>query len=301
MTRHMCVVLAWVAGATVLPGRLAPDEDQRAVFSSKVEAVRIDALITDNGKTVRDLTAADFEISDNGVSQQVDLISFDQIPLNVVMALDMSSSLTEDRLAQLRAAGGMLVGSLEPNDQAALITFTEAVTQGAGLTADLRRLRAAIETAEPSEGTRSTALVDAVFSALLVAESDVGRSLVVVFSDGVDTISWLRPEDVFEVAKRSDAIVYAVATRHGGRSDFLVDLTDATGGSLFEVESTKDLGATFVAVLNEFRQRYLLSYTPRGVAKDGWHSVTVRLKGRNVKVKARPGYWADKWATPRRR
>jgi VWFA-related protein len=269
-------------------------QDQRAVFSSKVEAIRVDALITDRGKTVRDLTAADFDVSDNGVSQQVDLISFDQIPLNVVMALDMSSSLTVDRLAQLKTAGGMLVGSLKPNDQAALITFTEAVTQGTGLTADLQRLRTAVEATEPSWETRSTSLVDAVFSALLVAESDVGRSLVVVFSDGVDTASWLRPDDVIEVAKRSDAIVYAVATRQVGRSDFLIDLTDATGGSLFEVESTKDLGSTFVAVLNEFRQRYLLSYTPRGVAPDGWHGVAVRVKGRDVKVKARPGYWADK-------
>jgi VWFA-related protein len=294
VTRHMCVVLAWVAGATILPGRLAPGQDQRAVFSSKVEAVRVDALITDKGKTVRDLTAADFDVSDNGVPQQVDLISFDQIPLNVVMALDVSSSLTVDRLAQLRTAGGMLIGSLKPNDQAALITFTEAVTQGTGLTADLRRLHAALEATEAPRGTRSTALIDAVFSALLVAESDVGRSLVVVFSDGVDTMSWLRSDEVIEVAKRSDAIVYAVATRHGGRSDVLVDATDATGGSLFEVESTKDLGATFVAVLNEFRQRYLLSYTPYGVEKGGWHSVAVRVKGRDVKVKARPGYWADK-------
>jgi VWFA-related protein len=294
MIPRVCVVFALVAGCAAQPGASEPDQDQRAVFASRVAAIRVDALVTDNGKAVRDLSAGDFEVSDNGVSQQVDLISFDQIPINVVMALDMSSSLTDAGLAQLKAACGTLVGSLKPHDQAALISFTEAVTQGAGLTADLQRLRTAIEKTEPSWGTRSTALVDAAFSALLVAESDVGRSLVVVFSDGLDTVSWLRPLDVIDVAKRSDAIAYAVATRQGGRSDFLVDLTEATGGSLFEVESTKDLGATFVAILNEFRQRYLISYTPRGVATTGWHSVVVRVKGRNLKVKARPGYWADK-------
>jgi hypothetical protein len=67
---------------------------------------------------------------------------------------------------------------------------------------------------------------------------------------------------------------------------------DATGGSLTEVESKDDIGAAFLQILDEFRQRYLISYTPRGVARDGWHAVTVRVKSRGgLKVKARPGYW----------
>ncbi|MDO8836399.1 MAG: hypothetical protein Q7V01_12435, partial [Vicinamibacterales bacterium] len=131
-----------------------------------------------------------------------------------------------------------------------------------------------------------------LFAGLLTAESDVGRALVVVFSDGVDTGSWLRAEAVLDVAKRSDAVVYAVTTLHEGRGEFLSHVVEATGGSLTEVESKDDIGAAFLQVLDEFRQRYLISYTPRGVAKDGWHAVNVRVKSRSgLKVKARPGYW----------
>jgi hypothetical protein len=89
-------------------------------------------------------------------------------------------------------------------------------------------------------------------------------------------------------------VVYAVATKRGGRSEFLETLTDASGGSLFEIETTKDLGQAFLKVLDEYRHRYLLSYTPSGAAKVGWHKLSVRVPGREVKVKARPGYWAEK-------
>ena len=73
---------------------------------------------------------------------------------------------------------------------------------------------------------------------------------------------------------------------------FLEELTELTGGASYEVESTKDLGAVFLRVLDEFRQRYLLSYSPQGVSRDGWHRLDVRVKGRKVSVKNRPGYLA---------
>ena len=70
------------------------------------------------------------------------------------------------------------------------------------------------------------------------------------------------------------------------------DLIALTGGKRFEVESTTNLGATFLSVLQEFRQRYLVSYSPRGVSNTGWHQIERRIRGRNATVKARPGYMA---------
>ena len=69
-----------------------------AVFSSKVEAVRVDVLVTDNSRAILGLGPSDFELSDNGVPQHVELVSFDQIPLNVILALDMSDSVAGERL-----------------------------------------------------------------------------------------------------------------------------------------------------------------------------------------------------------
>ena len=260
---------------------------QNASFSAKIEAVRVDVLVTDKGQPVRGLGPADFEILDNGVLQQVDLVSFEQIPLNVILALDMSDSVSGERLDHLRAAGHALLNGLKREDQAALVTFRNAVTLGASLTGDPSLVRQALDAAEP-EG--DTALVDGTYAAMVVGESDVGRALLIVFSDGLDTSSWLHAGAVLDTAKRSDVVAYAVSVGRV-KSEFLQDLTSFTGGRLFEIEKTANLSSIFLSVLEEFRHRYLVSYTPRGVAKDGWHRLTVRVK-RNTTVKARPGYLA---------
>ena len=61
---------------------------------------------------------------------------------------------------------------------------------------------------------------------------------------------------------------------------------------MFAVESTNDLSATFARILEEFRMRYLISYSPEGVAPGGWHELDVRVRTRGAAVKARPGYFA---------
>jgi VWFA-related protein len=264
---------------------------QQATFSSKVEAVRVDVLVTENGRPVRSLGRADFEVFDNDVRQQVDLVSFEQLPLNVILTLDMSDSVVGDRLSHLRAAGLGLLDGLKKGDQAALITFNHVVALGADLTSDWSRVRKALEQAQP---TGNTSVVDASFAGMMLGESDVGRALVIVFSDGLDTSSWLAPDAVLSMSKRCDAVVYAVSASRVPNPGFLRDLSEQTGGRLFEIESAKSLSAVFLQVLEEFRQRYLVSYSPSGVSAEGWHRLTVRVKGRNMEVKARPGYIAGR-------
>jgi len=268
-------------------GVIAGAQTQSPSFSTKIEAIRVDVLVTDRGQPVRGLGPADFEILDNGVLQQVDLVSFEQIPLNVVLALDMSESVAGERLDHLRAAGHALLAGLKKDDQAALVTFRSDVTLDADLSGNPRVVRDALDRAEPAG---ETALVDGAYAGMAVGESDVGRALLIVFSDGLDTSSWLLPDSVLETARRSDVVAYAVSVGRV-KTEFLRDLTSFTGGRLFEVEKTANLQAIFLSVLEEFRQRYLVSYTPRGVAKDGWHRLTVRVKRGGI-VKARPGYLA---------
>jgi VWFA-related protein len=262
---------------------------QSAAFSSRVEAVRVDALVTDNGQVIRGLEPADFEILDNGVMQTVNLVSFDQIPLNVILALDMSDSVAGERLEQLRGAGGGLLAALHKEDQAALVEFSHAVQLGAKLTADVATVRQALGSAH---GTGMTALVDGTYAGIMVGESDAGRGLLIVFSDGVDTASWLRADAVLDTAKRADVVVYGVSVVSRLKPDFLREITSVTGGRLFEIEKTTNLTSTFLGILDEFRHRYLVSYTPTGVAKDGWHKLDVRVKNRRATIKSRPGYLA---------
>jgi len=277
----LVVVLLLVATAVIV-------RPQDVSFSSQTRAVRVDVLVTDKGQPLLGLAAGDFEVRDNGVPQHIDLVSFDQIPLSVTLALDMSDSVAGERLGRLRAAAGGLLAGLRSTDQAALITLSHIVQLRAGLTTDHGAVRVALDKAQ---GLGETALVDGIYAGIMVGESDVGRSLLIVFSDGVDTSSWLSPHSVLDIAKRSDVVAYGVATRSPLNPAFLRDLTAITGGQLFEVEKTANLDTIFLRVLEEFRRRYLLSYTPRGVAPDGWHRLDVRVK-RNATVKARPGYLA---------
>jgi Ca-activated chloride channel homolog len=263
---------------------------QGPTFASKVEAVRVDVLVTEQGRPVRDLHADEFEVLDNGVRQEVDLVSFEQVPLNAILVLDMSASVAGERLDHLRAAARGLLDGLKAEDQAALVTFSHVVFQGSDLTTNLERVRAAIDrTFAPGE----TSLVDGIHTGMMLGEADAGRSLLIVFSDGFDTASWLSADSVLDTAKRADVVVYAVAVGTSPKATFLRDLSALTGGTFFRVESTRNLGATFLGILDEFRYRYLVSYSPRDVVKGGWHKLEVRVKRKGVTVKARPGYLAN--------
>lgn len=298
MTNRMCLGLALLVSAGTASTMPVGAElvsalhvVQKPTFSARVEVVRIDVLVTENNQPIRGLRASDFEVLDNGVPQRVDFASFEQLPLRVVLAFDMSSSVAGERLAHLRSAGDALLNALTKEDQAALVTFSQVVALGSALTSDLGLVRGALRRVE-ADG--DTALVDGTYAAMVIGESDVGRGLLIVFSDGIDTSSWLTPDAVLETAKRSDVVAYCVAVaRSRASSDtFLRDLSVFTGGSLIERESTSNLEALFLRVLDEFRQRYLVGYSPRGVSRDGWHRIEVRVKGRRATVKARPGYIA---------
>ena len=276
----------WLA-PVVLTAAVLPLPQQNPTFTSRIDAVRVDVLVKDGDEIVEGLGASDFEVFDNGVRQVVDLASFAELPLNVVLALDMSDSVAGSRLRNLRNAGRTLLSGLLTEDQAALITFSHAVSLGADLTTDLDQITSALDDAA---AFGDTALVDASFAGIVVGESDVARSLLLVFSDGLDTSSFLRPDDVFDIARRTDTVVYAVAAGPPQRAGFLGQLSALTGGTLLQVSTSADLTAVFLQILEEFRQRYLISYSPRGVPSEGWHALEVRVRGRDVEVQARPGY-----------
>ena len=286
MTWRSCAT-ARAAACVAALGASVVAAAQQPTFSSRLEAVRVDVLVSEGGQPVRGLRPGDFVVLDNGIPQTVDLASFETLPVNVILALDHSKSVTGDRLAQLQDAARTVLRALAPRDQAALVTFSHRVALPRALTHDSREVVAAVEAARPGG---ETALFDAIYAGLLAGVNDPSRNLVLVFSDGVDTASWLSPAQILETAKRSDAVIYALSPKDAGSLSFLRDLTDQTGGSTFEVDSLRELSTRFVAILEEFRHRYLLSFSPKGVQPAGWHKLEVRVKNRRATVKARPGY-----------
>ena len=269
---------------------LVPAVDAQApTFSTRREVVRVDVLVSAGGRPVTGLTRGDFDVRDNGVLQTIDLARLESLPLNVVLAFDLSRSVAGHRLAHLKQAGRAVLEALGPGDRTALLTFSDVPTLRQALTTDPALVRSALERLE---GRGDTALVDGLYASILVGESDAGRSLVIVFSDGMDTTSWLQPSHVLETVRRSEVVVYGVTTGQSRDAAFLREVGKATGGGALEVGSTAELARTFVAIFDEFRYRYLLTYTPAGVDQDGWHELDVRVKRRGAAVTAaRPGYF----------
>jgi VWFA-related protein len=281
---------------------------QQPVFKSGVEMVRVDALVTRDDTPIEGLAAEDFEVFDNGVRQTIDHVLSSEDPIDVMLTLDTSASLDKSELARLADAVRSAVADLKPGDRAGLITFSEELQQLVPLSGRLDLLPQALDRVAASG---ATTLVDAAYAALLSTRAKGRRSLAILFTDGLDTWSWLRPAWVLDVAKRSETVVYTVELREAiapfvripgvrGRIDqreyyrsvtrFLGDLAEATGGRRLDAGDFDRLQATLENVLDEFRRRYVIAYAPQGVAAAGWHTLEVRVKRRGVTVRARPGY-----------
>jgi len=280
LLRIVALGVATAAAVSAQSGQQAPR------FVSRGEIVRLDVLVTDRGRPIPGLKPTDFTVLDNDVPQTVEFLSTDELPLNVILNFDVSGSVAGQRLQDLRAAGRAVLDNLKPADRAALVSFTQSVGLRSALTADLAQLRTALDQSQPGG---QTSIIDASLAGLVVGAADAGRSLMLTFSDGVDTASALPPASVIDVARRTEVVVFGVSAGKL-RTAFLKDLANTTGGDTVEIQSTAELRATLVRLLNEYRQRYLLAYAPTGVASAGFHAIRVSVTKKGATVKTRQGY-----------
>lgn len=274
----------------VLCGVLVSGLPQVPQFRAVVKEVRVDVLVIRNGEPVTGLAQADFEVRDNGAVQRINALTSEDLPVNVVLALDASNSVKGKRLGHLQQAGRHLIAGLRATEQAALVRFADTVVIGSGLTGNLAAVDRALMS--PAEG-RNTPLVDAADCALLLAGTSPGtRSLVIVFSDGIEVSSYMTRAAALETAKRSDAVVYGVTLNKSPES-FIGDLADTTGGEMIRLDKVDDLDTAFARVLERFRHRYVLSFTPSADEKGEWHRLDVRVRQRGVTVQSRRGYFGS--------
>jgi VWFA-related protein len=284
MSRTLFIMVIVVAA-------LAPAIAQQPTFSIRSETVRVDALVTDRGRPVRGLRPDDFELLDSGIPQQIAFVNFEELPLTVTMALDVSASISREGLGHLRDGGHAVLENLKPQDQASLMTFADEVTVREPLTSMTGRLERALDALQTSDEVfAGTALIDACYAAMTVTDDGPGRGLLIVFTDGVDTSSWLPAARVLDVFRRADLVAYAVSTAPLPKGSFLRELSEVTGGGAIQISSSDAIRSTFVRILDEFRQRYIVSYSPSNVPASGWHPITLRVRNRKVDIKSRAGY-----------
>jgi VWFA-related protein len=280
--RDVALTLTLLVSA-ILVGAAAP----QPTFRAQVDLVRLDVLAVRDGRPVPGLTKGDFEVRDNGVVQQVEHVSFAQVPLDVTLVLDTSRSVAGEKLRHLQDASHAFLAGLAPADRAGLLIFNETLAVESALTHELARVHAAIDRVR---GRGATSLRDAIHAALLWPTRAEMRTLILVFSDGLDTISWLTDNEVTDTAHGSDAVVYGVAMGSAGDVDHLLKrVAEATGGRLLDAGSSRRLRSVFLEILEEMKARYIVSYYPP--PQEGWHDVRVSLRRGRGDVTARRGYY----------
>ena len=113
------------------------------VFRADAEAVLLDAFVTRGGEPVAGLTAADFEVTEDGQRRAIELVPTGDVPLAAMLVFDTSMSVTGPKLEHLRTASGAFLAGLGPGDQALLLTFSHGVRLRAPLTPDRDAVHAA--------------------------------------------------------------------------------------------------------------------------------------------------------------
>ena len=280
----------------------APAAQQKPlVFRAGTAGVAVDVSVTDGRKAVLELTAADFELYDNGVRQEITNAGVEAIPFDLHLVVDTSASLTGPMFEQFKRDVATIGGMLRPQDRLRLVTFS---TRGLDVFGWREGNTALPLTRIATAG--ATAFYQAL-AAVLVREADAGRrQLIVAMSDGYDNVSFLDAPDVRDLARQANAVLHVVLRKQtgaparskgwvpysgAGNINALRDAAEATGGRLRSVDPNESLTAAFKTALDEFRTGYVLWYTPIGVDRPGWHTINVKLKQpQKYAVRARNGY-----------
>ena len=289
----LSLVLLWTIGA-VDPQDL--DEPIRV----EVEAVNVLVTATDKetGKFIRDLSAEDFEVYEDGVREQItNFSSQTNLPLTIALCVDTSSSVKLKLEFEKEAALDFLYTIVRPTDRALLAEFDTGVTLLHDYTSNPNDLAEEVKNLRAGGGT---SLNDAIY---LISEQKMlyesGRRTMVILSDGSDLTSTHTFEEALRMAQRAEVAIYAVSTtRFGADVDHegdnaLKQMTDNTGGRVFFPYSSSQFTKAFTEIEEELRSQYNIAYVPTKKLRDGaFRKIDVKVNRDNTLIRHRKGYYS---------
>jgi Ca-activated chloride channel family protein len=284
------------AVATLRNGeRLTANSRTRAVEFAEavdVDVIQITAVVTDSdGRFVSGLKAADFKIFDDDRPQAITNFASEDIPLELVTALDVSSSM-QDALPAVKRQATDFLAQLRRADQVTVLGFNDTIFTPARRSTDQAARAKAIARLAPWGGT---ALYDAIIHALDLLGRQSGRRALVVFSDGEDQSSHAPMASVLRRAEASDATIYMIgqgrALRVSALQQLMKQLASGSGGRAFFSDEAAKLDAIFREIVEDLRHQYLLGYSAPDNARSGeLHRLRVEVPGRGHNVRARTSY-----------
>jgi len=291
----------WLGTLTLAAAALS----QTNVFKVDVQLVRVLATVKDfNGKLIANLNQQDFQVTDNGVPQQVAVFEHhSETPLSIAFMVDTSGSTAKDLKYEVTSATRFLhslfrEGNTE--DRVSLYSFNWEVVEQRGYTRNLASLEKAMKNFKAEAGT---SMYDSIrFGSRSLEERD-GRHVMVMVTDGGDTTSATSYNQALADLHRADAVFYAIlvvpitndAGRNIGGENALTTLAESTGGKVFAPAVGPALDAAFDEILRELRTQYLIGYYPKNVplTKNRFHTIQVSTKQKDLRVVTRNGYYGE--------
>jgi VWFA-related protein len=294
-------------------------------FRSGVDGVVIPVSVHSGNKPVAGLTAADFELRDNGVRQELQDVSAEKIPVDLTLLLDLSTSVDGPTLQRLKTAVADTAALLNPDDRIRLVALSQVLHEVFGF-----RPTAPAMTLDSLSAEGATSLYDGLALTMMRPTETGRRQLIVAFTDGRDSTSVIDEATARSIAQLTDAVVDIVvpigasrlpegrrlSQRAGGTPDTLAgaanlslngqtvagsaaegvpqilsDLVSPTAGQVLALAPDASISHVFKAMLDDFRATYVLQYVPRGVTPAGWHEIEISVTRRGkFDVRARKGY-----------
>jgi Ca-activated chloride channel family protein len=268
VTKHI-LGAAFVFVLIVCSGASLMAQEPETTIKVDVKLVNVFVTVTDaHGAPVPNLQKENFLLKEDGKEQKIAIFNRESaLPLSIVLAVDTSLSTRKDLPLELISARKFAHAIIRPQDGLALYKFSEVVDQVVPFTSDLKRIDAGIDRVHNGA---ATALYDAVFLGSQALDRRQGRKVMVVITDGGDTVSQVDYKEALRAAQEAEAIIYSIiivpieadAGRDTGGEHALVQISNDTGGKYFYATSLPQLDSAFQKISDELRTQYLLAYYP---------------------------------------
>ena len=271
-----------------------------------VKLVNVYCTVTDaHGAPVGDLKKENFSVKEDGHDQTISVFDKESAaPISIALAIDTSLSTRHDLPLEQASAKRFAKDILRPVDALSVWGFSEIVLQSTSYTSDLRRINEGIDHIHLGA---ATAMYDAVYTASRSLDRRQGRKVLVLITDGGDTVSKLDFKQAVRAAEEAEALVYSIivvpiensAGRETGGEHALIQLSEDTGGKYYYATSMSQLDSAFHQISDELRTQYLLAYYPSQRTSDSsFRRINVNVSGpqdaAEFHVRHRAGYYTSK-------
>jgi len=261
------------------------------------------SVVDSRGQALVNLKLEDFELNVDGQPRPLSDVTRTETPVRLVLLFDNSGSLDNAREFEKHAAMQFFRKVIRSKDEAAVYSIQTESYLAQPLTKDLVRLEQTIAMFGKPEG--GTSLFDAIIGAADYLRPNLGRRVLVIVSDGIETTSQVTEfETVLQHVLGADCQVYVVQTglyeganvRALAAERRMQRISSETGGGLYLPKSVSELDSAFEQIAADLSQQYVLSYYPAADERDGRsHSLNLRIKSRNdVRIRSRRVYYAPK-------